>query len=121
MHELPAELRKALLANAPALAAWKDVTPLARNEFICWVEDAKKAKTRARRVRRTRRSSWRASAAPAAGRGAGTESATGADAHERHAAHVVPLARRAPSLPLRSSRPLARARATRCSTFVPAA
>ncbi|MCW5830858.1 MAG: YdeI/OmpD-associated family protein [Labilithrix sp.] len=53
MHELPAELRKALLANAPALAAWKDITPLARNEFICWVEDAKQAETRARRVRRT--------------------------------------------------------------------
>ena len=33
--------------------AWKDITPLARNEFICWVEDAKQQATRERRIRRT--------------------------------------------------------------------
>src|SRR3954466_1047566 len=53
VHELPADLREALLANPPALAAWSDITRLARNEFICWVEDAKQAKTRERRIRRT--------------------------------------------------------------------
>lgn len=53
VHELPADLRKALSGNATALAAWKDITPLARNEFICWVEDAKQQKTRERRIRRT--------------------------------------------------------------------
>jgi hypothetical protein len=53
VHELPTDLRDALLANATALAAWNDITPLARNEFICWVEDAKQAATRARRIRRT--------------------------------------------------------------------
>ena len=41
VHELPSDLRGALIANDTALAAWKDITPLARNEFICWVEDAK--------------------------------------------------------------------------------
>jgi uncharacterized protein YdeI (YjbR/CyaY-like superfamily) len=41
VHELPADLREALSANATALDAWTDITPLARNEFICWVEDAK--------------------------------------------------------------------------------
>jgi hypothetical protein len=30
-----------------------DMTPLARNEFICWVEDAKQQVTRERRIRRT--------------------------------------------------------------------
>ena len=55
VHELPADLRQALVANATALDAWKDITPLARNEFICWVEDAKQETTRERRVRRTRR------------------------------------------------------------------
>jgi len=35
-------------------AAWLDITPLARNEFICWVEDAKQQATRERRIRRTR-------------------------------------------------------------------
>ena len=53
VHKLPADLRKALIGNATALAAWKDITPLARNEFICWVEDAKQEKTRERRIRRT--------------------------------------------------------------------
>ena len=54
VHELPADLREALLAASTALAAWQDITPLARNEFICWVEDAKQAATRERRIRRTR-------------------------------------------------------------------
>ena len=34
VHELPADLREALIGNAAALAAWNDITPLARNEFI---------------------------------------------------------------------------------------
>ncbi|MFL5888927.1 MAG: YdeI/OmpD-associated family protein, partial [Solirubrobacteraceae bacterium] len=53
VHELPGDLREALMANAKALDAWTDITPLARNEFICWVDDAKQAKTRDRRIRRT--------------------------------------------------------------------
>ncbi|MGV0835238.1 YdeI/OmpD-associated family protein [Mycolicibacterium thermoresistibile] len=53
VHEMPTDLRTALLANGPALAAWNDITPLARNEFICWVEDAKQETTRQRRIRRT--------------------------------------------------------------------
>jgi hypothetical protein len=53
VHKLPGDLRKALIANPTALDAWKDITPLARNEFICWVEDAKQETTRERRIRRT--------------------------------------------------------------------
>ena len=53
VHKLPVDLRNALMANATALAAWKDITPLARNEFICWVDDAKQEMTRERRIRRT--------------------------------------------------------------------
>ena len=53
MHALPRDLRTALVADDVALTAWLDITPLARNEFICWVEDAKKAETHARRIRRT--------------------------------------------------------------------
>ena len=53
VHKLPADLRNALIANDTALAAWKDITTLARNEFICWVEDAKQEATRKRRIRRT--------------------------------------------------------------------
>ena len=53
VHKLPADLRKVLISNRTALDAWKDITPLARNEFICWVEDAKQEMTRERRIRRT--------------------------------------------------------------------
>lgn len=53
MHKLPNDLRTALSEDAKVLALWEDITPLARNEFICWVEDAKQDKTRQRRVRRS--------------------------------------------------------------------
>lgn len=53
VHKLPGDLRQALMANPTAFDAWKDITPLARNEFICWVEDAKQDQTRERRIRRT--------------------------------------------------------------------
>lgn len=52
VHKMPADLRKALVANAAGLAAWNDITPLARNEWICWVEGAKLIETRERRVER---------------------------------------------------------------------
>lgn len=54
VHELPADLQAELEAHEVALTAWYDITVLARNEFICWVEDAKQDKTRVRRIRRTR-------------------------------------------------------------------
>ena len=53
VHKLPADLRQALVKNPTALELWKDITPLGRNEFICWVEEAKQEKTRERRIRRT--------------------------------------------------------------------
>src|SRR5215469_1586195 len=53
VHKLPADLRKALIANTTALAAWKGITPLAPNDFMCWVEAAKQQMTRGPRIRRT--------------------------------------------------------------------
>ena len=53
VHTLPKDLRAALIDNATGIEAWQDITPLARNEFICWVEDAKQAKTREHRIQRT--------------------------------------------------------------------
>jgi uncharacterized protein YdeI (YjbR/CyaY-like superfamily) len=50
VHDLPADLKKALLSDAKALETWEDITPLARNEWICWIESAKKTETRARRI-----------------------------------------------------------------------
>lgn len=54
VHALPEDLGSALRADAHTLDLWESLTPLGRNEFICWVTDAKKADTRARRIRRTR-------------------------------------------------------------------
>lgn len=51
--EIPAELQKALLGDKNALAAWESITPLARNEWICWVENAKLIETRKKRIERT--------------------------------------------------------------------
>ena len=50
VHALPADLEEAL-RDGPASHAWQDITPLARNEWICWVEDAKRDGTRAKRIR----------------------------------------------------------------------
>ena len=51
-HQLPADLKKALTADNAALAKWEDITPLSRNEWICWVEFVKKAETRREHVER---------------------------------------------------------------------
>ena len=53
VHKLPADLRAELAGADTTLTAWRDITPLARNEFICWVEDAKQPATRQRRIQRT--------------------------------------------------------------------
>ncbi|MEX2209722.1 MAG: YdeI/OmpD-associated family protein [Patescibacteria group bacterium] len=53
VHNMPADLRKALAADPKVLALWEDITPLGRNEFTCWIENAKQIETRNRRVRRT--------------------------------------------------------------------
>ena len=52
-HKMPDDLEKALLADDTVLTLWQDITPLAQNEFICWVENAKQIETRKRRVKRT--------------------------------------------------------------------
>ena len=51
-HKLPADLRKALTADAKALAAWEDITPLSRNEWICWTLSVKTSATRKEHVDR---------------------------------------------------------------------
>ncbi len=51
VHRVPADLRKAIVSAVAAQTTWEDITPLARNEWICWVESAKKTETRNRRIR----------------------------------------------------------------------
>jgi hypothetical protein len=53
IHELPTDLRKALTSDRAALVIWEDLTPLARNEWICWITSVKKDETRKEHVKRT--------------------------------------------------------------------
>ncbi len=50
IHDLPRDLGEALRGDPQALATWHDITPLARNEWICWVSSAKKEETRRKRI-----------------------------------------------------------------------
>jgi len=50
LHRLPTDLRTAITADPIAKSVWSDITPLARNEWICWVTSAKKAETRTKRI-----------------------------------------------------------------------
>ncbi len=52
-HPMPIDLKTALTASKKSVAVWEDITPLARNEYICWVENAQQIETRGRRIRRT--------------------------------------------------------------------
>ncbi|HLZ15109.1 MAG TPA: YdeI/OmpD-associated family protein [Candidatus Saccharimonadales bacterium] len=52
-HNLPADLRKALTAAPKARTAWQSLTPLARNEWICWSITVKQSATRKHHIERT--------------------------------------------------------------------
>ena len=52
VHDVPTDLRDALLADMPALEKWEDLTPLARNEWIYWVISNKKPETRRNHIGR---------------------------------------------------------------------
>ncbi len=51
-HKVPEDLREALISDPKALAKWEDLTPLARNEWICWTTFVKQEKTRKDHVKR---------------------------------------------------------------------
>ncbi len=53
VHRVPSDLRETLLSATDLTDTWNDLTPLARNEWICWVTAAKKPETRAKRIGRT--------------------------------------------------------------------
>ena len=46
VHEVPDDLKKTLLAKPEVLEKWNSLTPLSRNEWICWVTIVKKDETR---------------------------------------------------------------------------
>lgn len=51
LHKIPADLKKILDVSSKAFVTWEDITPLARNEWICWIISAKKEETRDRRIK----------------------------------------------------------------------
>jgi Bacteriocin-protection, YdeI or OmpD-Associated len=51
---VPADLRKALMANPEARAIWSDITPIARRDWTHWITSAKQSDTRARQTRNDR-------------------------------------------------------------------
>jgi hypothetical protein len=46
-HKLPNDLKKVLVASPKSLAVWESITPLARNEWICWTVLQSSSKRRA--------------------------------------------------------------------------
>lgn len=52
VHNLPQDLEEALTSDSKALTLWESLTPLARNEWICWVTLVKKKETRKDHIKR---------------------------------------------------------------------
>ncbi len=50
-HKTPPDLKHTLTSTPDTLTIWKSLTPLARNEWICWVTSAKKTETRIKRIK----------------------------------------------------------------------
>lgn len=51
VHTVPPDIKKAIKSNPDVLEKWNSLTPLARNEWICWTTIVKQAETRADHVR----------------------------------------------------------------------
>ena len=52
VHCVPDDLANQLMQDHRAVERWESLTPLARNEWLCWVADAKKTDTRTKRILR---------------------------------------------------------------------
>ncbi len=52
IHKIPVDFKKALATVPLALATWKNITPLAQSEWICWVTSGKKEETRNIRIQK---------------------------------------------------------------------
>ena len=54
VHQVPEDLVQVLSSDPKALAVWESLTPLARNEWICWTISVKQPETRKEHVARVR-------------------------------------------------------------------
>ncbi len=53
VHKLPQDFKKEIVSNSKVLTLWQGITPLARNEWICWVTSGARAETRAIRIKKS--------------------------------------------------------------------
>ena len=53
VHKVPEDLAIALTTEKEIASLWEALTPIGRNEFLCWIEDAKREQTREKRIIRT--------------------------------------------------------------------
>lgn len=52
VHTVPTDLKEILNSHPDILEKWNGLTPLARNEWICWITIVKKAETRKEHIAR---------------------------------------------------------------------
>jgi len=52
VHRVPGDLRETLASKPAVLEKWNSLTPLARNEWICWTTIVKKPETRKEHIDR---------------------------------------------------------------------
>lgn len=50
VHEAPSGLKRVLNNSEKARELWNGLTPLARNEWICWIISVKKPKSRKKHI-----------------------------------------------------------------------
>jgi len=50
VHRVPTDIRKILTSSSEVCNLWNSLTPLGRNEYICWITSAKKEETRVKRM-----------------------------------------------------------------------
>ena len=52
LHEVPGDMKLKLMTNAVIIEKWNKLTPIQRNEWICWVTIVKKSETRLEHIER---------------------------------------------------------------------
>ena len=53
VHKVPKDLSQELMKSIDTISLWEALTPIARNEFLCWIDSAKLDETKTKRIRRT--------------------------------------------------------------------
>jgi uncharacterized protein YdeI (YjbR/CyaY-like superfamily) len=52
LHTVPSDIEKTLISDDELLKIWNNLTPIARNEWICWTTIVKKLETRREHIER---------------------------------------------------------------------